>query len=98
MKQRKPSTLANYQVILGKGDEIQFRLDKGEDNWIDSKVLGRCQKGKRKGEWFTCEVNKRKKVYNLSPGTFIWRKVEDDVENAENKVNFAGSDDNSIIN
>ena len=25
-------------------------------------------------------------------------KVEDDVENLENKVNFAGSDDKSIIN
>ena len=55
-------------------------------------------KREQEGEWFTCEVRKRKNVYNLSPGTFNWRKVEDDVENAENKVNFAGSDDKSIIN
>ena len=84
-------------MILEKGDKIQFKLDEGEDNWIDSKVIGRCRKGKRKGEWFTCEVNKRKNVYNLSPGTFIWRKLGNE-ENAENEVNFADSDDKSIIN
>ena len=68
-----------------------------KEYWIDSEVISRCQKGKRKGEWFTCEVNKRKNVYNLSPGTFIWRKLGNE-ENAENEVNFADSDDKSIIN
>ena len=43
---------------LKKGDKIQFRLDEQGDKWIDSEVIGRSRKGKGKGEWFTCEVDK----------------------------------------
>lgn len=88
-------------MVLEKGDKIQFKLDEEGDKWVDSEVIGRCQKGKRKGEWFTCEINKRKRVYNLSPGTFVWRKVDgvmDQVDEMENYVNFAGFDEKAIIN
>ena len=101
VKPKKPSNRVNYQVNLEKGDKIQFKLDEGGDRWVDSQVIGRCQKGKRKGEWFTCEINKRKKVYNLSPGTFIWRKVddsEDQVNEMEFDVNHAASDEKTVTN
>ena len=104
LKPSRPSTRAKYQVDLKKGDKIQFKLDEGVDNWIDSKVINRCLKGKRKGEWFACEINKKQKVYNLAPGTFIWRKVEtlvDDseieAENIEIEVDHAAVHDENII-
>ena len=63
---------------LKRGDKIQFKLDQEGDHWITSRVLNRYRKGKRKGEWFTCEINKKPKVVNLEPGTFIWRKCQEE--------------------
>ena len=77
---------------LKKGDKIQFRLDEPGDKWIDSEVIGRSRKGKRKGEWFTCEVDKKRRVYDLSPGTFVWRKIEN------NRSEIATEQDDQFAN
>ena len=65
---------------LTKGDVIELKIDEPGDNWIESKIISRCRKGaKRKGDWFNCEINKRRKVINLEPGTFIWRRKEEEI-------------------
>ena len=74
-------TLAEKAKNLKKGDKIEIKLDTPGDDWLETEIDGKYRK--RKGDWYYCMLENKRKVINLGPGMFVWRKVGENHECSE---------------